>query len=126
MKERTRSRSSLISGVIPRSRMSPPRARRPTVMLASRHGRRTREILCPAADNSGGNALESRFVDLDGPVHFVGFGGEGPSDAGPAMVLIHGLGGSHLNWLEAGPALAAGGRRGPAPGPAGLRRPPPG
>jgi pimeloyl-ACP methyl ester carboxylesterase len=58
-----------------------------------------------------GEILQSRFVDLDGPVHFVDFGGEGPSDAGPTMVLVHGLGGSHLNWLEAGPGLATGGRR---------------
>lgn len=37
----------------------------------------------------------SRQVDLDGPVHYVDFGG--PADA-PAMVLVHGLGGSHLDW----------------------------
>ena len=34
-------------------------------------------------------------VDLGGPVHYVDFGG--PED-GPAVVLVHGLGGSHLNW----------------------------
>jgi pimeloyl-ACP methyl ester carboxylesterase len=38
---------------------------------------------------------ESRTVDLDGPVHYVDFGG--PAD-GPVLVLVHGLGGSHLNW----------------------------
>jgi pimeloyl-ACP methyl ester carboxylesterase len=37
----------------------------------------------------------SRQVDLDGPVHYVDFGG--PAD-GPALVLVHGLGGSHLDW----------------------------
>ena len=37
----------------------------------------------------------SRTVDLGGPVHYVDFGG--PED-GPTVVLVHGLGGSHLNW----------------------------
>src|SRR5438093_12174415 len=44
---------------------------------------------------------QSRMVDLDGPVHVADFGGEGPS-----VVLVHGLGGSHVNWLAAGPLLA--------------------
>jgi len=43
----------------------------------------------------------SRFADLGGPVHYLDFGG-----AGPTMVLVHGLGGSHVNWLAAGPRLA--------------------
>ncbi|RZU31189.1 alpha/beta fold hydrolase [Blastococcus saxobsidens] len=38
---------------------------------------------------------ESRTVDLGGPVHYVDFGGRAD---GPVMVLVHGLGGSHLNW----------------------------
>ncbi len=38
---------------------------------------------------------QSRTVDLGGPVHYVDFGG--PDDA-PTVVLVHGLGGSHLNW----------------------------
>ena len=38
---------------------------------------------------------QSRTVDLGGPVHYVDFGG--PADR-PVMVLVHGLGGSHLNW----------------------------
>ncbi|TFV89379.1 alpha/beta hydrolase [Blastococcus sp. CT_GayMR20] len=38
---------------------------------------------------------ESRTVDLGGPVHYVDFGG--PEQA-PTVVLVHGLGGSHLNW----------------------------
>jgi pimeloyl-ACP methyl ester carboxylesterase len=50
----------------------------------------------------GRETLESRFVDLEGPVHFIDFGGTGPT-----MVLVHGLGGSHENWLAAGPRLAA-------------------
>jgi pimeloyl-ACP methyl ester carboxylesterase len=43
----------------------------------------------------------SRMVDLDGPVHVADFGGDGPS-----LVLVHGLGGSHVNWLASGPLLA--------------------
>jgi pimeloyl-ACP methyl ester carboxylesterase len=38
---------------------------------------------------------ESRTVDLGGRVHYVDFGG--PENA-PTVVLVHGLGGSHLNW----------------------------
>ena len=37
----------------------------------------------------------SRTVDLGGPVHYVDFGGP---DGAPTVVLVHGLGGSHLNW----------------------------
>ena len=35
------------------------------------------------------------IIDLDGPVHYADHGGDGPP-----MVLVHGLGGSHLNWLH--------------------------
>ena len=45
----------------------------------------------------------SRFVDLDGPVHYLDFGG--PVD-GPLLVCVHGLGGSHINWVAIGPQLA--------------------
>jgi len=45
---------------------------------------------------------ESRVVDLDGPVHYVDFGGPA---SGPAVVLVHGLGGSHLNWDLFAPLL---------------------
>lgn len=41
-------------------------------------------------------------ADLGGPVHHVDFGG--PED-GPRVVLVHGLGGSHLNWALAGRGL---------------------
>jgi pimeloyl-ACP methyl ester carboxylesterase len=50
---------------------------------------------------------ESRTVDLDGPVHYVDFGG--PAD-GPVLVLVHGLGGSHLNWDLVAPLLGEHGR----------------
>jgi pimeloyl-ACP methyl ester carboxylesterase len=44
----------------------------------------------------------SRHADLGGPVHYVDFGG--PVD-GPPMVLVHGLGGSHLDWSVLAPRL---------------------
>jgi pimeloyl-ACP methyl ester carboxylesterase len=49
--------------------------------------------------------MKSHTVDLDGPVHYVDFGG-----SGRPIVLVHGLGGSHLNWLPVGLRLAAHGR----------------
>src|SRR5437870_2371634 len=36
-----------------------------------------------------------------GPVHTAEYGG-----SGPVMLLVHGLGGSHLNWLSVGERLA--------------------
>jgi len=42
-----------------------------------------------------------RTLDLDGPVHYMDFGGSGPT-----LVLVHGLGGSHLNWMKVGEKLA--------------------
>jgi pimeloyl-ACP methyl ester carboxylesterase len=45
---------------------------------------------------------ESRTVQLGGLVHYVDFGGR---DDGPAVVLVHGLGGSHLNWDLFAPLL---------------------
>lgn len=44
----------------------------------------------------------SRYVDLDGPVHYAEFGGGG----GETVVLVHGLGGSHLNWCLLASRLA--------------------
>ena len=49
--------------------------------------------------------MEPRTIDLDGLVHYADFGG-----SGPPIVLVHGLGGSHVNWLPVGPGLAALGR----------------
>ncbi|MEO7132433.1 MAG: alpha/beta hydrolase [Dermatophilaceae bacterium] len=49
----------------------------------------------------------SQIVDLDGPVHWVDFGG--PTGA-PPLVLVHGLGGSHLNWVQVASQLAEGRR----------------
>jgi pimeloyl-ACP methyl ester carboxylesterase len=45
--------------------------------------------------------VRSHTIDLEGPVHYVDFGGRGRT-----LILVHGLGGSHLNWLAVGPALA--------------------
>jgi pimeloyl-ACP methyl ester carboxylesterase len=54
-------------------------------------------------DTSTGRAPgESRTVQLGGLVHYVDFGG---ADDGPAVVLVHGLGGSHLNWDLFAPLL---------------------
>lgn len=55
----------------------------------------------------------SRVVDLGGPVHWVDFAAPdaaGPAPAGAPLVLVHGLGGSHLNWVQVAPALAEGRR----------------
>lgn len=48
----------------------------------------------------------SRFVDLDGAVHYVEWDGS----AERTFVLVHGLGGSLLSWLAVGPGLARHGR----------------
>jgi pimeloyl-ACP methyl ester carboxylesterase len=49
--------------------------------------------------------MRSRIIDLDGPVHVADFGG-----SGTPIVLVHGLGGSHANWLAVGERLAEHGR----------------
>ena len=45
--------------------------------------------------------MKSLTVDIDGPVHYADFGG-----SGEPVVLIHGLGGSHLNWMAVADDLA--------------------
>jgi pimeloyl-ACP methyl ester carboxylesterase len=45
--------------------------------------------------------MESMTLDVDGPINVADFGGEGP-----VLLLVHGLGGSHLNWLSVAPKLA--------------------
>lgn len=49
--------------------------------------------------------IRGRTIDIDGPVHFADFGG-----AGRPLVLVHGLGGSHLNWMAVAPRLGERGR----------------
>ena len=45
----------------------------------------------------------SQWVDLDGPVHYVDYGG---LQDGPLLVCVHGLGGSLVNWAAVGPSLS--------------------
>src|SRR6266700_874907 len=40
-------------------------------------------------------------TDIEGPVHYLDFGGEGPP-----LVCVHGLAGSALNWMAVGPEVA--------------------
>lgn len=47
-------------------------------------------------------AAASRVVDLDGPTHYLDFGG--PAGA-PLIVAVHGLGGAAWNWLALAPLL---------------------
>jgi pimeloyl-ACP methyl ester carboxylesterase len=49
--------------------------------------------------------MNIREVDLNGPVRYADFGGDGPP-----IVLVHGLGGAHVNWIAAGPLLTRHGR----------------
>ncbi|WP_370892064.1 alpha/beta fold hydrolase [Janibacter sp. GXQ6167] len=46
----------------------------------------------------------SQVADLNGPVHYVVF--DGPKGDEPPFVLVHGLGGSHVNWVLLGERLA--------------------
>jgi glycerol-3-phosphate dehydrogenase len=47
------------------------------------------------------NTVRLRTVNLPGgPVHYADHGGSGPT-----LVMLHGLGGCHLNWLPAAPLL---------------------
>jgi pimeloyl-ACP methyl ester carboxylesterase len=41
-------------------------------------------------------------IDIDGPINVADFGG-----SGRVLLLVHGLAGSHLNWLSVAPKLAA-------------------
>lgn len=52
---------------------------------------------------SAGPLPPPSWASLDIPVHYLDFGG--PSD-GPLLVLVHGLGGSALNWAAVAPLLA--------------------
>jgi pimeloyl-ACP methyl ester carboxylesterase len=49
--------------------------------------------------NSGS---ESRWIDLDGPLHYLDFGGP---EGAPLIVGVHGLGGSAVNWSALAPLL---------------------
>lgn len=45
--------------------------------------------------------MRHKVADLDGPVHYLDFGG-----AGSPLLMVHGLGGSAQNWMAVGPELA--------------------
>jgi pimeloyl-ACP methyl ester carboxylesterase len=45
--------------------------------------------------------VRHRIVDLDGPVHYVDFGGDGEP-----LLMIHGLTGNAMNWMAVGPELS--------------------
>ena len=45
--------------------------------------------------------MRHRIADLDGPVHYIDFGGQGKP-----LLMVHGLGGNALNWMAVGPALS--------------------
>jgi pimeloyl-ACP methyl ester carboxylesterase len=55
-----------------------------------------------AGDPAGGLGGISRWADIDGPVHYLDFGG--PAN-GPLIVAVHGLGGSAVNWSAIAPSL---------------------
>jgi pimeloyl-ACP methyl ester carboxylesterase len=56
---------------------------------------------------TGPGTGESRTADLGAHVHYVDFGA---TSDGPTLVLVHGLGGSHLNWDLLAPDLTGHGR----------------
>lgn len=45
--------------------------------------------------------MRHKVADLDGPVHYLDFGG-----TGSPVVMVHGLAGSAINWLSVGPEIA--------------------
>jgi pimeloyl-ACP methyl ester carboxylesterase len=47
------------------------------------------------------DAMRHKTVDLDGPVHYLDFGGDGTP-----LLMVHGLGGNAMNWMAVGPGLA--------------------
>ncbi|HYI46508.1 MAG TPA: alpha/beta hydrolase [Actinomycetota bacterium] len=50
---------------------------------------------------TAGRSGTVKTVDIDGPINYVDFGGDGPE-----MILVHGLGGSVQNWFAVAPGLA--------------------
>jgi pimeloyl-ACP methyl ester carboxylesterase len=67
-------------------------------------------VLSQGCSHGKVNAVPSTYhavshrVDLDGPLHYLDFGG--PAD-GPLILAVHGLGGAAWNWLAVGPLLTA-------------------
>ncbi len=55
-----------------------------------------------AGGSAPGLGGTSRWVDIDGPVHYLDFGGP---EGGPLVVGVHGLGGGAVNWSAIAPLL---------------------
>jgi pimeloyl-ACP methyl ester carboxylesterase len=49
--------------------------------------------------------LRHKVADVNGPVHYLDFGG-----SGRPLLMVHGLGGAALNWMGVGPEIAKGHR----------------
>ena len=45
--------------------------------------------------------MRHKVANVDGPVHYLDFGGSGPT-----LLMVHGLGGSAINWMAVGPLIA--------------------
>jgi pimeloyl-ACP methyl ester carboxylesterase len=45
--------------------------------------------------------LRHKVADIDGPVHYLDFGGTGRT-----VVMVHGLAGAAINWMAVGPQIA--------------------
>ena len=78
----------------------PVRRQRLRLLSAESHGG-AHGVDATAASHINDATPTSRVVELGLPVHYVDYGG-----SGPAMVLIHGLGGAHVNWMSVGERLA--------------------
>ena len=46
--------------------------------------------------------MRHKVADIDGPVHYLDFGG-----SGPPLLMVHGLAGAAINWMAVGPSLAS-------------------
>jgi pimeloyl-ACP methyl ester carboxylesterase len=53
---------------------------------------------------SAGPTARSEYVDLDGPLHYLDYGG---NRHGPLLVCVHGLGGAAWNWSALAPLLTS-------------------
>lgn len=97
------------SGVSPGTHSSPdPQASSPSAgrSVRGQPGRGRGPAAVPGADDDDAGKLgvgtHSRWIDLDGPVHYLDFGGPA---GGPAVICVHGLAGSAVNWSAIAPLL---------------------